>query len=175
MSLFLSTLPAWAAETEGAAAGGDGGLPQFDPSWYPEQIFWLVVSFLLMFVLMNFLVVPRYERTQGKRKEVITAEIETARIANEEAKASLAATDKALGEARAKAQAEVNEMLARVAEESNERQTSQERELLRKLHRAEEDIAVSRAVAFEQVRSVAEDLANAIVEKILDGKKGAKA
>ncbi len=174
LPFVLSAMPAWAEHAEGAAEG-DGGLPQFDPSWYPEQMFWLVVSFVLMFLLMNFVVLPRYARTQEKRKDVISVEIETARVANEEAKASLSATEKSLADARAKAQADVSEMLARVAEESNERQATQEKELQRKLHRAEEDIAVSRAKAFEQVRSVAEDLAETIISKVLGGKKQVRA
>jgi F-type H+-transporting ATPase subunit b len=173
LSYVLSSLPAWAEEAE--HAGEEGGLPQFDPSLFPEQIFWIPVSFAVLYVLMAFLVVPRYEFTQKKRKDVITTEIETARVANEEAKASVAAAEKALSEARVKAQADVSEMLARVSEEASERQAAQEKELLRHMHRAEEDIAVARAGALQHVRSIGEELAQEVVEKILGVKKQVRA
>ncbi|MDD3371889.1 MAG: F0F1 ATP synthase subunit B' [Alphaproteobacteria bacterium] len=173
MTFALSSLPSWAEEAHEAAE--EGGLPQFDPAGFPEQIFWIVISFILMYLLMNFLVLPRYAVTQGKRKEVISSEIESARVANEEAKISVAVAEKALSEAREKAQADVTEMLTRVADEAVERQATQEKDLLRKLHSAEEGIAVARAAALEKVRGVALDLAENVVEKVLGVKKQVKA
>jgi F-type H+-transporting ATPase subunit b len=168
--LLLTSLPARAEE---AGGGEKAGMPQFDPSLFPEQIFWLVVSFLMLYVLMAFVALPRVSKTQENRKSVITKEIETARAANETAKASVGVTEKSLAIARADAQAKVSEMLASVAEEANERRAVQEKELLRKLHRAEEDIATSRAAALEEIQEKAADLAKAVIEKILEAKRGA--
>lgn len=165
----LSSLPVWAEE-----AGG-GGLPQFDTSYFPEQIFWLIVSVAVLYPLMAFVALPRIARTQKSRSDVITGEIETARAANEEAKASVAKTEKSLSEAREKAQARVSEMLAKVAEESNRRHAAEEKELLRHLHLAEEDIAISRTAALQEIRASATDFAKAVVDKILDAKKRVRA
>jgi F-type H+-transporting ATPase subunit b len=168
----LLSLPAWAEE---AGEGDKGGLPQFDASLFPEQIFWLVVSFAVLYLLMAFVALPRVGKTQGNRKRVISAEIETARTANNAAKASVASVEKSLSEARANAQTRVTEMLAKVDEEANAHKVMQEKELLRKLHLAEEDIAVSRTAALEKVRICAADLATAMVDKILSSSARAKA
>lgn len=170
LPFLLVSLSAWAKEEE---TGVKGGLPQFDTGLFPEQIFWLVVSFITLYVLMAFVALPRVAKTQANRKTVIAKEIETARAANETAKASVGVTEKSLNLARADAQAKVSEMLAKVAEEANERRATQEKELLRKLHHAEEDIATSRAAALEQVEEKAADLAKAVIEKILEAKRGA--
>jgi F-type H+-transporting ATPase subunit b len=168
----LASLPVWAEE---AAGGGQGGMPQFDVTLFPSQIFWLVATFAALYLLMAFVALPRVSKTQSNRKTVIAREIETARQANTTAKASVASTEKALAEARDKAQARVGEMLAKVAEEANERRVAQERELVRKLHRAEEDIATSRAAALEKIQANANDLAKAVVDKILGVTKRSRA
>jgi len=164
----LSSLPVRAEE-------GGGGLPQFDTSYFPEQIFWLLVSIAVFYPLMAFVALPRIARTQKNRSEVISREIESARAANEQAKTSVAETEKALSEAREKAQARVSEMLAEVAEENSKRHAAQDKELQRNLHLAEEDIAISRTAALEDIRASAADFAKAIVDKILDAKKRVRA
>ncbi len=167
---LLASLPMWAEEAEG---GKKDGLPQLDPALFPEQIFWLVVSFAVLYLLMSRVALPRVAATQGNRKKVIAAQIESARAANEAAKASQASVEKGLAEARAKAHEGVSVQLAKVAEEANERRATQEKELMRKLHRAEADIATARASALEQIRSDAEGFANEVIAKILGKKRGA--
>jgi F-type H+-transporting ATPase subunit b len=168
----LSSLSAWA---EGTEAAESGGLPQFNPAFYSEQVFWLLVSFAVLYAMMAYVALPRVAKTQSNRKTVIAAEIETARAANEAAKVSVAAVEKSLSEARANAQARVGEMLAKVAEEANGHRAAREKELLRNLRRAEEDIATTRTAALEQVRTSAADLAKAVVDKILEAKAQVKA
>lgn len=167
----LSSLPAWA----GGAGGGGESLPQFDTTLFPEQIFWVVVSFVVLFVLMNFLAVPQFVRTQDNRRDVISTEIESARLANDQAKETVAVVEKDLSEARAKAQADVAEMLARVTSEADESHATQERESLRKLNSAEGEIAVVRAAALDQVRAVSDDLARAIVDRVLETSRQVRA
>lgn len=173
--LASSSLSAWAEEAAHEGAEGGGGLPQFDTSLFPEQIFWVVVSFITLYMLMNYVALPRIAHTQENRKEIITKEVETARAAHEQAMASVAAVDKSMNDARAKAQEEVSDMLAKVTEEASKRQAAQEHELLRKLRASEEEIAVTYAAAMEQVRHVANDVAVSVVDKILDVGKRAGA
>jgi F-type H+-transporting ATPase subunit b len=172
-SFVLFSFPASALEA--VEGGKKEGLPQFDPAWFPEQMFWLVISFAILYLCMAFVALPRVSKTQGNRKRVIASEIEQARAANNDAKASVAAVEKSLSEARAKAQARVGEMLAEVTEEANDHRAAQEKELSRKLHTAEEDIAVTRAKAMDAVRASASDIAAAVVEKVLGFKGRAKA
>ena len=167
--LALASLPAWAEE---AASGEESNLlPQFDVSSFPEQIFWLVVSFATLYVLMAFVALPRIARTQENRQDVITREIDAARKANEDAKESLDAVERSLGDARAKAHAAMSEMLAQVSEEANEQRAGRERELTRNLRRAEGDIARARAAAMEKLEATVDGLARAIVDKILGAQK----
>jgi len=165
---LCSSLPAWAEESD------KGGLPQLDTSLFPEQLFWLAISFALLYVLMSRVALPRVANTQSTRKQIIASEIEAARTASETAKTTVAAVEKSLATARANAQANVSEMMAEVVKDASLRQAAQEKELMRRLHRAEADIAVTREAALKSIQSSATDLAAVAVEKILGFKaKGA--
>ncbi len=165
---LCSFAPAWAEESD------KGGLPQLDTTLFPEQLFWLAISFALLYVLMSCVALPRVAKTQMTRKQIIVSEIEAARLASETAKTTVAALEKSLSEARAKAQVDVSDMLTNVTKDATDRQMAQEKELMRRLHRAEADIAVTREAALKSIQDCAADLAVVAVEKILGFKtKGA--
>jgi F-type H+-transporting ATPase subunit b len=163
LSLVLTSLPVWAEE---AGAGEKGGLPMLDTSLFPEQLFWLAVSFVVLYILMSSVALPRVAKTQTNRRLMIELELDAARQANEAAKVAVAAVEKSLTAARSNGQAKISEMVAQVTEESAARQTAQERDLLRHLHRAEADISVTREAALSAIRASAEELAATVIEKV---------
>lgn len=149
----------------------EGGLPQLNTALYPEQLFWLAISFAVLYVLMSSVALPRVAKTQENRKNVIASELEAARLANDAANATVASVDKSLTEARAKAQAHVNEMMFEVANEAATRHAAQEKEISRRLHSAEAEIAVTRDAALASIRASAADLATAVVDKIIGSRQ----
>ena len=161
LPLVLLSLPSLAEEV------GGSDMPQLNISLFPEQVFWLAVTFTVLYFLMSVIALPRVARTQENRRNVIAAEVEAARLANDKAMEMVAASDKSLKEARAKAQESVSVMIAKVGDEAAAHQATQERELLRIMHRAEADIAVAREAALNDMRAGAADLAKEIVAKIL--------
>jgi F-type H+-transporting ATPase subunit b len=169
LPLLLSSVPAWAEEAEG------GSLPQLNPALFPEQIFWLILSFALLYVLMSRVALPRVTKTQENRSGILMAEVEAARLANNQAMAMVASSEKALANARLKAQESVSNMIAKVTEEAAAHQAAQERELQRSLHNAEAEIAVIREGALKHVDASAADIAKDIVAKILSPRERVRA
>jgi len=154
-------------ETTGAPAEhGSGGLPQFDFQWWPGQIAWLLIIFVVVLAFMRLFAVPRLGGTITEREDRIAGDIAAARRMKEEAdaKAAQAAVERAQGraaaqrvalDARAKAQAEV---AARLAEE--------EVKLAQAGAEAEARIAAARDTAMGHVAEIARDSAQAIVAKL---------
>ena len=155
-------VPAFAAEGEAAKAG----LPQLDATLFPAQIFWLVISFALLYVLMAYVAIPGVRRTQGKRHDTLSSDLAAAQAANEGAKEMMAQYEKALADARAKAQATVGDMAAAAAKVAAERQAVQQRELSARLTEAEGKITAARVEAIRNIEAASHDLANVIVEKV---------
>lgn len=165
--IFLLSLPAWAEE---AAEEAKGSLPQLDVQFFPGLLFWLAVSFPLLFVLMRFLAVPRVLQTRAKRQHVLRTDLEAAEADNEQARVLRTALEKAIADARAKAQATVSGMAAAAAQEEAEKRTAQQQELGRRIAEAETRLDALRESALKDARKAADDLASAMVEKLIGQK-----
>jgi F-type H+-transporting ATPase subunit b len=158
----LVALPAL-AEEKGAAKAG---LPQLDVSLFPEQLFWLAVTFASLYLLMRYVALPGVKATQDKRKGVIGAELEAAKAANGQARAMGAEADKALAEARSKANATISAIKLEASKTASEQQAAQHKQLSQRLQQAEAGIAATRDAALKEIEGVAAGLAEAIVENV---------
>ena len=62
-----------------------GGLPQFDPTWYASQIFWLVITFATMFVIFSGLILPRIATILQTRRDRLENDLRMADAASRDA------------------------------------------------------------------------------------------
>ena len=159
--VMLAATPALAEE--GAAKAG---LPQLDPSLFLEQLFWLAVSFTVLYLLMHFVALPGVQKVQERREEVIDHELATAKAANEQAKVMATDAERALADARAKANAAITDIKTEASKQAAEQQAAQSKQLGQKLRDAEANIAAARDKALKEIEGVASDLSNAIVDNV---------
>src|SRR5579884_2147965 len=117
------------------------GMPQLDASTFPTQLFWLAVTFIVLYGLMKWLALPKVATTIEARRTRLDDDLARAAALKSEAEAVIAAYQKALGEARADAQARMRETSERLAAEAAERQRQIGEALERDIAAAEHDIA----------------------------------
>lgn len=155
-------------EAPGGAHGGEHGgtFPPFDTSTFAGQLLWLAIFFGLLYWLMQKVAIPRIANILEGRAERIDGDLAEARRLQAESKAAIEAYEKALADARAKAQGIASETRERVAKESEENRKRIETDLNAKLEQAEAQIAATKTEALTNVRGIAVDTASAIVERI---------
>jgi len=154
------------AET-GASPPQGGNFPPFDASTFVPQLFWLAVTFTVLYLALERLALPRIARVLGDRRTRIADDLNRAEKLRLEADAALKAYEKALAEARAHAAAIAQEARTAIKAESNRRIAEVEAELLRQIEAAEAAIATAKNEALAGVRAVAIEVAASIVEKVL--------
>lgn len=83
----LSLLMAYPAFAEGEAheGSGGGGLPQFDPTSWPSQIFWLAVFFIVLYVVFGKSIIPTLGNTIETRTSYIADHVKKAEALSAEA------------------------------------------------------------------------------------------
>jgi F-type H+-transporting ATPase subunit b len=153
------------AHTE--APEGHGAFPPFQAQHFPSQLLWLTLTFILLYVLMSRIALPRIGSIFAERSKRITDDLEAAHRFKDQSDAASAAYQKALADARARAQAianETREQQAVAAEATNKRL---EGELHAKLATAEQSIAATRTAAMGNVGAIAAETATAIVERLI--------
>ena len=158
-------MPEPSAHTEQPA--GHGAFPPFQAQYFPSQLIWLTISFALLYALMAKVALPRIGSILEERSRVIGDELAAAERLKERSDAAHAAYEKALADARARAQGLANttrEQQARAAEELHKRLEAQ---LHERLAAAEQSIARTRTTAMGNVHAIASDTASAIVERLI--------
>jgi F-type H+-transporting ATPase subunit b len=85
-----------AAFAEEAAHEGGGGLPQFDPSSWPSQIFWLAIFFTVLYITFSKSVIPTLGGTIESRRAYIADNIQKAESLSRDAESLRLEVEKAL-------------------------------------------------------------------------------
>ena len=104
------------AHTE--APGGHGGFPPFQKDTFVSQLVWLTLTFVLLYVLMAKVALPRVGAILATRSKHVADDLSAAERFKEQSDAANAAYQKALGDARARAQAMASDTRARQAAEA---------------------------------------------------------
>jgi F-type H+-transporting ATPase subunit b len=100
-------LPALASDTEHAEKGG--GLPQFDPSSWASQIFWLTITFIVLYIVFGRSVIPTLGQTIQNRHDYIANAITQAENLSKQAETLKEEMDNALKSAGQSASAYMTE------------------------------------------------------------------
>jgi F-type H+-transporting ATPase subunit b len=153
------------AHTE--APAGRSAFPPFQKEHFPSQVLWLTVSFVLLYVLMSKIALPRIGSILAARSKLIGDDLVAAERLKEQSDAAHAAYEKALAEARARAQSIATSTRQRHASEAEATQKRLETQLHERLAAAEQSIAATRSAAMGNVRAIAADTAAAIVERLI--------
>jgi len=159
--------PTHTTSTEHPAQGGHGGFPPFQSETFASQLVWLAIAFVVLYILMARLALPRIRSIIESRQKRIADDLAEASGLKAQSDAAVADYEKALADARARAQAIANETREQQAVQAETRRKALEDELNAKLAAAEKTIVATKQAAMSNVRGIAEDAARAIVERLI--------
>ena len=143
--------------------GGAIGMPQLCFEWYGNQIFWLIITLVVIYFLLSRLALPRIAAILAERQGTITNAIANAEDLKVKAAEAEEAYNKALADARSEAQAIAAENRAKMQAVLDEAIAKADAEIAAKAAESEKAIAEIRASALENIREVANEAAKDIV------------
>ena len=145
------------------AAASAPGMPQLDFSTFPNQIFWLVVTIVVIYLILSRVALPRIGAVLAERQGTITNDIAAAEDLKRQAAAAEDAYNKALADARAEAQAIAAETRAEIMADLADATAKADAEISEKLAESEKAIAEIRANAMASIEDVAKDTAAELI------------
>ena len=158
--LALAAGGAWAAES------GGHKFPPLQSETYASQIFWLAIIFVALYLLMSRIALPRVGEIIATRQQHVDADLAEARRLKDDSDAAIAAYEKALADARGRAQALANETREKYAAEAETARKALDATLNARIAEAERTIAARRTAAMANVQGIAVETATAIVERL---------
>jgi F-type H+-transporting ATPase subunit b len=153
------------AHTE--APAGHTAFPPFESEYFPSQLVWLTISFVLLYALMSRIALPRIGGIMAARGKVISDDLAAAERLKEQSNAAQVAYEKALADARSRAQAIASATREQHARETADLHKQLDAQLHERLTAAEQSIAKSRGAAMGNVKAIAAETASAIVERLI--------
>jgi F-type H+-transporting ATPase subunit b len=155
------------AHTEAPSGGHSGGFPPFQKDTFASQLVWLAITFVVLYVMVAKLGLPRVGGTIAARQGRIDGDLADASRFKTESEAAMAAYEQALADARTRAQALANETRDRLHAETEKNRKALEERLNARLADAEKAIAATKTAAMSNVRGIAIDTAAAIVARLI--------
>jgi F-type H+-transporting ATPase subunit b len=162
IQLLIGT--AHAADAPGAA--GQAVFPPFNPTWFASTIFWLLVTFGIVYYLMSKVALPRVEGILEDRAAKIDGDLAAAAAMQDKAKAAGEAYEKLLADAKANAQGIGNKAKDEANAEADARRKSVEADMAAKVAASEASIATARGKAMGNVDGIAAETAAEIIRRI---------
>lgn len=154
--------PAYAEEAHEA---GKKGMPQFDPSHFSGQLFWLAIAFAVLYVAMARVVLPRIGRVVERRATHIAQDLELAQRDRDAMKKLSAEYDVRRNAARAEAQSIVTSAQAETARKNADELSIQSGRITADIKAAEARIASARAEALQSIAPAAVQTAATVISK----------
>lgn len=148
------------------AAEKSVGMAQLDLSTWASQIFWLVITFAVLYFVLSKFILPKIEDGLTTRGDRIVDDIDEAARMNQEAKQAEMDYQQAVSDAKAKAH-NISETTRKSVEADVEAETSEaEADFARMQDEADARIAKTKATAMANVDGVARDTVAAILDKV---------
>jgi F-type H+-transporting ATPase subunit b len=156
------------ASTEHIPAGEHGRkFPPFDAQSFASQLIWLALTFIALYLLMSRIALPRIGSILDERRRRVADDLAAAQRLKGLSDAAIAAHEKALSEARGRAQTLANETRAKASAAAEARRKEVDAKLNLHVAEAEKTIAATRSAAMTNVRGIAGEAASAIVERLI--------
>jgi F-type H+-transporting ATPase subunit b len=156
--------------TEAHTEHPGGGKPQFPPfnkETFASQLIWFAIFFIALYVIISKLAIPRIGGIVEARRNRVEGDLAEANRLKDQSDAALKVYEKALADARGRAQALANETRDKLNAEAEVSRKALEGSLNAKLAEAEKTIAATKTAAMSNVKGIAVDTASAIVQRLI--------
>ncbi len=149
------------------AAGGEAtGLPQLDITTWPNQLFWLVVTFGIGYIIMSRMITPRIGNVIEQRGRTIQDDLNRAKEAEAEAQTMKAEFEASLDDARAKAADAAQKAMSEAKAKAEEAEADLSAKLAKKTKTAETKLAKIRDEALANINEVASEVTQDAVKAV---------
>ena len=165
--LFLTSIFIINVETV-IASEAKTGLPQLDLNTYPSLMFWSIISLIIGFVLMKYLVTPNIKSILNSRETSIQNDLVKAKTSNQESEKIRQSIIKSQEDIKSKSQKIISDAIleSKQSIEKKEKEISAKLEL--KVSEAEKKIIDTQNTVINDVINVAEEITADVVRKFTD-------
>ena len=156
---FLFFLEAFSAES--------GGMPQLNPEFWVSQIFWLTLTFGILYLALSKLILPKISNNLESRKSKILENIEAAEKQREDSEAKLKEYEEIISKSKLEAKTIFNQAREKALKDINAKKQVLDKQIDEEISKAEQEIKYLRDGAPDKINKIAIETSSELIQKLI--------
>ena len=156
---FLYSMEAFASESS--------GMPQLNPEFWISQIFWLTITFGVLYAVLSKLVLPRISTNLEIRKSQIIDNIEAAEKQREESELKIQEYEKIIQDSKNQAKNYLIQAREKLIKSVNLKKEDLDKELAVEIKKTESEIQDLRNKAPEKINKIAIETSADLIQQLI--------
>ena len=141
-------------------------MPQFDPTTFTSQIFWLLITFIALYWVVAKIGVPRIGQVLDQRARVIQDDLDRASQLKADTEEAIATYESAMAAARDQAREHLRLARTEMKEITEARTSELSDKIAKQVEEAEARISLAKTVAMESLTDITTETARDVVNKL---------
>ena len=150
-----------------AFAAESGGMPQLNPEFWISQIFWLIITFGILYVVLSKLILPKISANLEIRKSQILENIEAADKQREESELRIVEYEKIVQNSKDQAKNYFKKSREKLVKDINLKKDALDKDLSEEIQKAETQIQEFRNRAPEKINRIAIETSSDLLQKLI--------
>ena len=148
-------------------AAESGGMPQLNPEFWISQIFWLILTFGILYVVLSKLILPKISANLELRKSQIQENIEAAEKQRKNSESKLKEYEDIILKSKLEAKNIFKDAREKVLKDINSKKETLEKQIDDEIKKAEQEIEVLQKGAPEKINKIAIETSSELVKKLI--------
>ena len=144
-----------------------GGMPQLNPEFWISQIFWLILTFGIMYVVLSKLILPKISNNLESRKSQILENIEAAEKQRKDSESKLKEYDEIISKSKVEASNIFSQAREKAIKDINAKREILDKQINDEIVEAEKEIQTLRISAPEKINKIAIETSSELVQKLI--------
>ena len=164
--IILKTLAVYFLSINFVLAAESGGMPQLDPEFWFSQIFWLVVTFGILYLVLSKLILPKISDNLEARKSQVLENLELAEKQRNESEAKLKEFDNIILKSKIDAKNLFNESRKKLLDDINNKRQKLDEEIDKEVKIVESEIEQLKKKSPEKINKIAIETSADLIKQL---------
>ena len=150
-----------------AFASENSGMPQLNPEFWVSQIFWLTLTFGMLYLLLSKFILPKISKNLEIRKSQILENIEAAEKQRKESEQKIEEYDKIINDSKTEAKNYFNQNRAKILKDINKKKEDLENQINAEINKAEIEIQDFKNKVPEKINKIAIETSADLINQLM--------
>ena len=149
-------------------AAESGGMPQLDPEFWFSQIFWLVITFGILYLVLSKLILPKISDNLETRKSQVLENLELAEKQRNESEEKLKEFDNIILKSKIDAKNLFNESRRKLLDDINNKRQKLDEEIDKEVKIVESEIEQLKKKSPEKINKIAIETSADLIKQLIN-------